>query len=551
MNLVLIETSGNQAYIFATNKLRENVGASELTYRVGTQFVHDALSESGGPDVKRGSQAEVRLALRDGRSNPSIESGLFTAEVILAASGKALLLVANEERGRAIVRGVSRRVVELAPGIEAPGVIGGDFDAGGKSIHDAIREAHRLLENARSAIPGPAQRHLRLPVVADCLTSGLPAAGYATHGLPKEDHGPRSAVALAKQDAREHWHERVESICKQNGVSRPLPDATTELEKLGCDWVAVVHADGNGLGQVFLDFNKSLSPSFQDDPKTHSRNYIDELRRFSLALEECTEQAFCDALTVLQPVGRRDILPIVPLVLGGDDLTVVCDGRQAMPFIREFIRAFEMQTRSDPTIRSVMTRVKSQDCVTSCAGVAIVKPHFPFFSAYSLAEELLMSAKALAKQGATPISAVDFHVLYDASAPDLDRIRKSLTVDEGKTRLFARPYAVSLNQGPPNRCVDDLLRRLKSIQVTEDDGRRLLPNSMLHELREGLFLGRHEADARLQLAMGRHDPGTFGNLINTPSGMRPSLFWDGDGGVSYTALLDTMDLAEFWKEVDH
>jgi len=547
MNLVLIETSGNQAYIFATNKLRENVGASELTYRVGTQFVHEAVADSRGPHLKRDSQAEVRKALQEATSNPPLENGAYPVEVILAVSGKALVLVGDEESGRAIVRGVSRRTLERAPGIEAPGVIG-EFDPSARSIHHAIRDVHRSLEKTRSRIPGPAQRYLRLPFVADCLTSGLPAAKYATHGLPREEHGPRSAVALAKQDAREAWHQRVENLCEQNGIRNPLPDATTELEKLGCDWVAVIHADGNGLGQVFLNFNQGLQPSFEQDPQQHNRQYINELRRFSLALEECTEQAFCMALNKLHPIGKRRVLPIVPLVLGGDDLTVVCDGKQAMRFTRTFITAFEEQTKNNATIRSVMTRVRNQDCVTICAGVAIVKPHFPFFAAYTLAEELLKGAKTLAKQDATPFSAVDFHVLYDASAPDLKRIRGSLTVDSGKTRLFARPYAVSSNRGPLNRHVEDLVRRLESIQATDDDGRRLLPNSMLHELREGLFLGRQQADARLQLALGRHDPKAFGSLINKPSGTRPSLFWDEDGGTSYTALLDTMDLAEFWKE---
>ena len=38
IRLINLETGGNQAYIFASNKLRNVVGASELLYRVGTRY---------------------------------------------------------------------------------------------------------------------------------------------------------------------------------------------------------------------------------------------------------------------------------------------------------------------------------------------------------------------------------------------------------------------------------------------------------------------------------------------------------------------------------
>jgi len=510
MNLVLLETTGNQAYIFATNKLRENVGASELTARVGTRFVLEAVRSAGGriPHNDRDPQAFPAIS----ESNP--------VEVILAVSGKALLLVRDADLGRQIVRAVTLNALKEAPGLEVRGVVSREFDVERDALHPLIGEVHRQFEVVRSRLPGPAARFQRLPIIAECASSGLPAAKYDESG---RESGPRSAVTRAKRAAAQDGLDRIRNVV---GERFRLPRSTTEIEDLGCDWFAIVHADGNGLGQVFLDFQNRAAA-------TGNRDYIEKLRSFSLALDECTEKAFCQALTVIRP--RRDITPIVPLVLGGDDLTVVCDGRQALQFTKKFIDGFEVETRQHPAINAIL-----KNGVTSCAGVAIVKPHFPFFAGYQLAEELLKSAKKF-----NPLSAIDYHILYDASGPDLDRIREELTVDGGTTRLVGRPYVVTAEKGPVNRRWSDLACRIAAVRARDDDGRRRLPNSMLHELREGLFLGRTVADDRLKLVLERYRQQGLDCLLGATSN-GGSLFWqDSDG--HRTALLDAVDTAEFWE----
>jgi hypothetical protein len=347
--------------------------------------------------------------------------------------------------------------------------------------------------------------------------------------LAADERKPYSAQTLAKLSARDGWVTRRDEILKRHHTSAQLPDATTDLEKLGCDWLAIVHADGNGLGQVFLNFDQVAQAN-------SNRDYITKLRAFSLALDECTEKAFCRSLAVFRP--RRNVTPVVPLVLGGDDLTVVCDGRQALQFTKKFLDCFEEETRCHRGVNTVL-----KNGVTSCAGVAIVKPHFPFFAGYQLAEELLKSAKKIAKANPqSPVSALDYHILYDASGADLERIRRELTVDDGKTLLVARPYVTTQDQGPVHRRWSDLVCRIASVRARDDEGRRRLPNSMLHELREGLFLGHQVADARLRLVLQRYRAEGLDHLL----GSQDSLFWQ-DMDHRRTAILDAVDTAEFWE----
>src|SRR5947199_3443855 len=59
------------------------------------------------------------------------------------------------------------------------------------------------------------------------------------------------------------------------------------------NWLAVVHADGNGLVEIFLKFN-------QHSKSKDGRDYIKRYRRFSLALDVCTINAAGNALAKLR-----------------------------------------------------------------------------------------------------------------------------------------------------------------------------------------------------------------------------------------------------------
>jgi hypothetical protein len=564
MYLSLLETSGNQQFIFSTNKLSENIGASELTYVACSKWVVEAVTEVNGSPLNNQKIFESSSHLRDWLLNPaqnrSIQDQSVKIEIILATSGKALFLAKDCEDAREVIRKVTQKALREAPGLDICGIISENFDIATVSISTINKQIHQRFESVRANRPGPDSRFLRLPVIAECATSGMPAS-------IQSNNTSISTVSATKRNNRDHGFDRIQRLLDRRKANwKFAPNDSDFEESPEFAWKAVIHADGNGLGQIFLDFGKGLS----------NNDYVQQYRQFSCAIDICTEEAFLDAIATVF-ADRLSKIPMRPLILGGDDLTVICSGQSALQFTAQFLINFEEYTSKKiegfvaPEIILQQARQHLPAArLSACAGVAIVKQHFPFSVAYHLAEDLIKSAKTVKEivknkdDKTIPCSAIDYHILYDSSCIDLNDIRTRLEITTTPlTRLYGRPYIVSkLEWYDSNSDVfswisqhhwKNLTERVKALHKKENE-RYLLPNSQMHDLREGLFLGKEGADARYKLIRTRY----LRQNISILEGNKElhSLFWQESKklrnskpiAINVTGLLDAMDAASFWEE---
>ncbi len=540
--LVLIETLSNQSFIFDTNKLREQMGASQLVLMAGTTYITEAFADvTGAPSVAMAPLA-VPAFVNDATCNRPLESGA-AAEIIIATSGKSLLLTRTLSDAQRIVSYVTEKVLREADGMDVAGVIV-PFDLSEVRINigKAVSDAHARIEQVRLERPSALLRHPRLPIVAPCAFSGRASGAhyFVGEGSERELHIV-SHASRAKRDKRDEAIDRMKQQAfpldegRQSKLSRYLHNLDAALSKSE-GWFAVVHADGNGLGQVFLDFERRVNEA----GGTKDRDYIGFYRAFSQSIESCSGQAFHDALSAWPDTPR-----LVPLVVGGDDLTIVCEGSRALDFTRRYLDSFEALTKSAAGVKAI-----SPNGLSACAGIALTKSHFPFHAGYELAEGLLRSAKQVKRMVDTssqPCSALDLHFLYDSSPIALDAARERLTIQSGSqraARLYGGPYVVS----DPVLQKDDavhawvashryslLRRQVDGLNATDDRGQPLL-SSVAHRLRTALFRGAAQADIELGHLPKRHRD----SVRNLAGG--PSLFAD-DGVGGFTAWLDAMDVA--------
>jgi hypothetical protein len=159
---------------------------------------------------------------------------------------------------------------------------------------------------------------------------------------------------------------------------------------------ALIHIDANGLGDIF----KGLS--------------IDMVKDLSETIEAATQKSLTYALE--QCFGKTDDkdyeIPFRPVIIGGDDITVIINAQQAIQFTHLYLKKFECETQ---TIDGLPYGLKA------CAGIAFTKEKFPLHYTADLVEDLCKNAK---DKGRT-ISSAKIHRVRNTFARDFDAIVES------------------------------------------------------------------------------------------------------------------------------
>ena len=500
--LVMLQTNSNQPFIFSSPRLREQIGASfEITLL--SHWVEEKakellslkklpssfwVSDSSGKVIVRFTETKgnpkelAKRLIREVTLRALTDApGLDVTGVFVKASSSTVDPEDLQELDRVFLEYSLNRRPAAARFPQLPFLQRAEESALPASTPLTDEDEGNIREYAKD---------LGVPLLAD-EEEQIPTQTGKDRGrslsLPSrvKRAWSRSARRLQLEDVvkRQHTSEdpearianlyedpfQLEKAFQDTSDKSDAADAVPELSSVG-----VIHIDGNGVGAIMRDLGEAFKgvcchlDSLEEPAYNREDNpcNIDEGRfqwfvmEVNYRLDGVVKQAVAKAWEKVTDIAKKDRLPgppVVPVLVGGDDVTVYTDGRYAIPFAEACIHYYEELTKDDDllSVLAIVAGGKKPDAperdhfeigdyiiqtpgpLTASAGVAIVGRNFPFHIAYDLAEELVKRGKKLGKKKReVPCSTINFHVLRDATVLDPED-----TLNEYKGRV-QRPFLI-------------------------------------------------------------------------------------------------------------
>lgn len=368
----LFEAKSIQSYIFATNKLKEIIGGSELIEQLTSEtgLLKQTLSSL---ELKEGEAKDIELSRCGGAAFYAFSS---RAEVIQKLSALWPLVFR-----------------QYAPDLEFI-----HAKAEGDNAIQAFRKAHDALmadrNRPKAKLPQASVFTLRFGRTGDPATN----IAHIGSNVERIDQVTARKRDFAKSQALaervmwdSHQGEWPVNLTHEDGQDEKNFPFSNDNQLIG-----LIHADGNGFGQLLMDLKDNADRNLIENDQ-----YINIFRDISESIKTATEVASANAVSkVLFPNMQDGLFPARPIVLGGDDLTMIVRADLALPFTQVFLQAFEKQSQLQfKALREKYSDLTSilPEKLTACAGIVYAKASQPFSALHDLAEELCKHAKKLAK----------------------------------------------------------------------------------------------------------------------------------------------------------
>lgn len=412
-----IDVLGIQRFIFASNRLRDVV--------TGSFLVHWSTSYQG---ALFGLVAENNI--------------------LLAGGGNAIVEFNTIDEAKVFAAQYTRLLYDEVPGLDVV-LVHEQFK--NRTLAVALQNLQIKLAKAKTERV-PSVPLSGLSVTASCMETGLPATSVdrdeKTVTISRNIYNRRNK----KGEANRYWEKYLED--------KDFYDFPLELDKLGRDkgdtsLIGIVHVDGNGVGKKIKKWLTEKIYNTADDDTVRL-----EYKEWSQAIDQLGQEALqavmgrifqrleisSDGQKVkvsgtpgrlcfeLEDEKGKRMLPIRPILLGGDDLTFVCDGRIALDLAETAISVFE---HSD---------IPHFGNITASAGVAIVRVHAPFARGYELAEKLCGSAKGKLKEENDSGCALDWHIGIARPGESVSGIRERQYHATNSNLLTCRPYRLGIGK---------------------------------------------------------------------------------------------------------
>lgn len=391
--LTFIDAARIQDFVFGSGRLRDAVGASQLVDEALGELLWEAGWEAGSDRLQ-------------------------------AAGGAGCLRSDNHAAAVERTATLTRRLLDAAPGLNVV-VEHEDYAADSEAAAAFGRLLSRLAWRKLEPAAGAALD--RIAVTAGCARTAEPAGERVPVGTG-DDELLSARVGTARRRTiggfTAPWLPELRAP-RAPSISLDLP---LDLDRLGRtegrrSVIGVVHVDGNRVGERIRRWLQDNPERFLEDMPTWSEKVAGAGQSAATAVLDAVLAAVVagqDGIPRVDPKAPAVVaeataslrfelkrsegapgafaLPVRPVLVGGDDVTFVCDGRIALSLARIALESFA-RTSVEPL---------PGDRLTACAGVAIVPVHAPFSAAYELSEQLCLNAKRLSRAHGG-CAAIDWH----------------------------------------------------------------------------------------------------------------------------------------------